>query len=333
MVGPRPEHGPVQTSSGDEGLIEWLQARAGLSAEQIAQLRGQCAQTGLPLREQALGLGLIDSATLAWLERLPAGWSGAVPPPALGRYLLERELGRGGMGVVYQAFDPQLGRRVAIKQLLPRDEGPVAARARERFAREARACATLSHRNLVPVYEVGELGGEPFLVMELVAGETLEQALARDPSIRQVVSWVQQVAEAVGVAHAAGIVHRDLKPGNVLIEREGGAARLTDFGLARDLSLDVQLTHAEALVGTPAFMSPEQAAREQATPASDVFSLGAVLYHALSGRLPFGGNEEGLAEVLVAIASLEPPPLRQVAARVPVDLQTVVQRCLEKEPA
>lgn len=311
-------------------LRSWLLRSGRVTGETLALLESQG-----PLAETALRRGLLSPTEATWLDRLPPDWGGDLPPATLGDYLIEAELGRGGMGVVYRAFDARLGRRVAVKLLSLKEEGSQAAAAKERFAREARAAATLAHPNLVQVYGVGEAGERPFLAMEYVEGGDLEAQLRREgearPSFRQLVTWAAEVAAGLGAAHAAGIIHRDVKPANVLIDTEG-RARLTDFGLAKRLDDDVHLTRSSALLGTPVFMSPEQAGRQKELgPETDVFSLGGVLYYGLTGSFPFGS--ENLTEILVAVTSEDPTPPRQLEPRIPLDLENVVLRCLEKDPA
>ncbi|MBL4847459.1 MAG: serine/threonine protein kinase, partial [Planctomycetes bacterium] len=312
-------------------LRTWLLRSGRASGETLALLESEG-----PLTESALRRGLLSEDEASWLERVPPDWAGDLPPASLGEYLIELELGRGGMGVVYKAYDTRLGRRVAIKQLtLKEQEGSQAEAAKQRFAREARATATLAHPNLVQVYGVGSEAGRPYLAMEYVAGGDLEGKLRLEgsarPSFRQLVTWAAEVAAGLGAAHAAGIIHRDVKPANVLIDLEGHA-RLTDFGLAKRLDDDVHLTRSSALLGTPVFMSPEQAGRSgDLGPETDVFSLGGVLYYGLTGRFPFGA--ENLTEILVAVTSEDPTPPREIEPRIPLDLENVVLRCLEKDPA
>jgi WD40 repeat protein len=312
-------------------LRSWLLRSGRVTGESLALLEREG-----PLAETALRRGLLSPLEATWLDRLPPDWSGDLTPKALGEYLIEQELGRGGMGVVYRAFDARLERRVAIKVLALKEEhGSQAEAAKERFAREARATATLAHPNLVQVYGVGVEGERPYLAMEYVEGGDLEARLRLQgearPSFRQLVTWTAQVAAGLGAAHAAGIIHRDVKPANVLIDLEG-QARLTDFGLAKRLDDDVHLTRSSALLGTPIFMSPEQAGRKKELgPETDVFSLGGVLYYGLTGSFPFGS--ESLTEILVAVTSEDPTPPRELQPRIPLDLENVVLRCLEKDPA
>ena len=203
-----------------------------------------------------------------------------------GEYSLERELGRGGMGVVYLARDVQLDRHVAIK-VLPAN---LAAQpeSRERFLREARTAAGLSHPNIVPIHRVGESGGFVFFVMSYVAGETLGERLRASGALpaASVTRILREVSWALAYAHGHGVVHRDVKPDNILLEEESGRAMVTDFGIARVGSVTLS-TDPGKIMGTAQFMSPEQATSESVDGRSDLYSLGIVGYLAASGRLPF----------------------------------------------
>src|SRR5439155_23308474 len=220
---------------------------------------------------------------------IPALDTPPVPPSAVGRYRVLRRLGRGGMGDVFAAFDPQLQREVAGKVLRPHladDPG-----ARIRFVREARAAAAVQHDNVLPVHEVGEADGVPFLVMPLLAGETLAARLRRDGPLppADVARLGRDAAAGLAAAHARGLVHRDVKPSNLWIETVSGGwrVRVLDFGLAR-AAADDRLTGTGLSPGTPGYMSPEQAEGSPALdPRTDLFSLGAVLYEAATGRPAF----------------------------------------------
>ncbi len=236
------------------------------------------------------------------------------------------------MGAVYRAFDPELRRHVAIKVLLEGRGGAGGERARTRFAREARATARLRHPAIVSVHEVGEHEGRPFLVMDLVEGEPLDETLKRQtPPPRRLAALVAELARALAHAHDLGIIHSDVKPANVLIDREG-RPKLTDFGLARDVDASRDLTVDGQFLGTPAYAAPEQARGDASAtgPRSDVYGLGAVLYHALTGRAPFGGSQ--VLEVLGRVFHEDPEPPRRVDPSIHPDLETIALRCLEKEP-
>jgi serine/threonine protein kinase len=210
------------------------------------------------------------------------------PGVRLGQYRLLRELGAGGMGVVYEAEDEWLSRRVAIKIL--RSDLPSEHESRERFLREARAMASIEHENVCTIYQVAEADGRPYMAMQLLVGETLETRLERERRLTapEAARIGREIACGLAAAHAKGLVHRDVKPANVWLEEGTGRVKLLDFGLAlaRD---NPHLTHSGFVIGTPAFMSPEQARGEPLDGRSDLFSLGIVLYLATTGERPFDG--------------------------------------------
>jgi len=247
-----------------------------------------------------------------------------------GRYSLERVLGRGGMGVVYLAQDVALDRPVALK-LLPAAMASEPA-LRERFLREARTAAKLSHPNIVPVHSVEEVGEFVFFVMAFVEGQSLgERVRERGPvDPREAARILREVAWALAYAHGQGVVHRDVKPDNILIEARNGRAMVTDFGIASAGPVTGPTGEAEIL-GTPEFMSPEQAGGAPADGRSDLYALGVVGFHMLSGRLPIEGPtpQATLARLLTQAA----PALTSVASEVPAGLARAVDRCLEKDPA
>ncbi|MDW7981240.1 MAG: protein kinase [Thermomicrobium sp.] len=244
------------------------------------------------------------------------------------RYRLDEPIGEGGMAVVYRGYDLVLGRPVAIKVL----RGQFAADASflRRFEREAQAAARLSHPNIVSVYDVGRDDGLPYIVMEYVPGKTLKRLiLERAPfPLEEAVQIVRQVAAALDFAHHHGLVHRDIKPQNILVD-ERGFVKVTDFGIAKGLS-DVSLTEAGFGMGTVHYVSPEQARGEPATPASDIYALGVVLYEMLTGRLPFEADSPiGLAMKHV---HEPPPPPRQFNPTLPPPVEAIVLRALAKDP-
>ncbi|MEQ1691694.1 MAG: serine/threonine-protein kinase [Gemmatimonas sp.] len=247
-----------------------------------------------------------------------------------GQYAIERELGRGGMGIVVLARDERLDRQVALKVLPP----ALAEQSdtRERFLREARMAAKLSHPNIVPVHRADDIGGFAFFAMGYVDGETLGDRIRDRGSLppAEVVRILREVAWALAYAHARGIVHRDVKPENILLERGSGRAIVTDFGIAR-ADFNPSLTQDGYVLGTVHYMSPEQSSGDPLDGRSDLYSLGCVGFFALSGRLPFDGQSP--QGILVAHATKEPPPLRSIAPQVPAPLATVIDRCLRKSPA
>ncbi len=247
----------------------------------------------------------------------------------IGPYELRDEIGRGGMGVVYRARDTRLGRDVAIKLML--DPERVAGAARERFVREALGAARISHPGVVPIFDAGLDGGQPFVVMAFVPGVTLKAASRSERlPARRVAEIVRQVAEAVHHGHRNGIIHRDLKPENVLID-DVGRPLVMDFGLAYDVGDQRSLTESGEIIGTPSYMSPEQASGEPARdPSTDVWALGAILYWGLTGRAPFVG--QGPLEIIKRVLFDDPPAPRSIDPEVPIELEAIALRCLEKEP-
>jgi predicted Ser/Thr protein kinase len=255
--------------------------------------------------------------------------SGALELPCrLGGYELLEELGRGGMGVVYRARQLGLDREVAVKMIL---RGQLASPVdRERFRAEAESAARLDHPNIVPVYEVGESEGRPFFSMKYIAGRTLSQVLAERPlPARDAASILAAVSRAIHFAHQKGVLHRDLKPSNILLDAEG-EAHITDFGLAKRITEPGSLTKSGAILGTPSYMAPEQAAgaRGEVGPASDVYSLGAVLYHTLTGRPPFQAASP--VDTVLLVLEQDPVPPRVINPKVDRDLEMIALRCLQK---
>jgi len=226
----------------------------------------------------------------------------------IGRYEIESELGRGAMGVVYLARDPQLHRRVALKTF-PAHEGlsrDQQQEFRERFVREARAAAGLAHPGVVTVHDVGEHDGVPFFTMEYVPGSTLEQLLRSGPiDAEPAFSIAERVVEALCAAHEAGIVHRDVKPANILVRASDRAVKVADFGVARIAASD--LTRSGSWIGSPAYMSPEQIRGQEVDARSDLFSLAVILYEMLCGKRPFEG--EDVPQLAYSIVHLTPVPI------------------------
>ena len=246
-----------------------------------------------------------------------------------GQYTIERELGRGGMGVVLLARDERLDRLVALKVLPPALAGQ--PQTRERFLREARMAAQLSHPNIVPVHRADEIGGFAFFAMGFVDGETLADRIRDRGTLApaEVVRVLREVAWALAYAHARGIVHRDVKPENILLERSTGRAIVTDFGIAR-ADFNPALTQDGYVMGTVHYMSPEQSSGLEIDGRSDLYALGCIGFLALSGRLPFEGPSP--QAILVAHATKEPPTLRSIATEIPAALADVIDQCLRKSP-
>ena len=246
-----------------------------------------------------------------------------------GRYSLEREIGRGGMGIVFLARDVALDRLVAIK-LLPPTLAAVPTM-REQFIREARTSAKLSHPHIVPIYAVEEIGDLVFFVMALVDGQTLTQRIRSKGgfSLQEAVRILREVAWALVHAHAQGVVHRDVKPDNILLEEGSGRALVTDFGIAQVMGSAVDQGSSD-VIGTPEFMSPEQALGESVDERSDIYSLGIVAFLSLSGQLPFDAATP--AELVTKQIQTTAPKLTSVAPGTPRKLSRLVELCLRKEP-
>lgn len=258
----------------------------------------------------------------------PTNEPGFKLPHRFGDYELLAELGRGGMGIVYQARQISLDRAVAVKMIV---RGNLATPSDHlRFQAEATATARLDHAGIVPVYEVGEWHDRPFFSMKLVAGTTLAARLADGPlPARESARILAAVCDAVDYAHRQGVLHRDLKPSNILLD-EFDRPLITDFGLAKQMGDAVSLTNTGAVLGTPSYMAPEQAAGAAAEigPASDVYSLGTILYHMLTGRPPFLAATP--LEIIFLVLEQEPLPPRALNPKADRDLELIALRCLQK---
>lgn len=246
----------------------------------------------------------------------------------LGPYRIVKALGHGGMGAVYDAFDTRLHRRIALKVMLPQFADMDTAR--QRFLREARATARVCHENVVTVYEADERDGVPYIAMQLLEGRSLEESLRQNeaPDLATILRIARETAEGLAAAHAFGLVHRDVKPANLWLEAPTGRVKVLDFGLARPIDTDIEVTIHGAVVGTPAYMSPEQARGENVTLRTDLFSLGVVLYRLCSGRLPFDGPTT--LAVLTALGTQEPTPLCQLNPDIPPPLADLIHQLLAK---
>ena len=345
-------------SPGDEELLATL-------VEELSELQGPAAQAALeqlatdhpPLAGQLRELfaamlvtdAVAEQSTIFARERhgsdsgsgsgaspsasWPTSGTGMLPgvtplPATFGDYELLEEIGRGGMGVVYRAVQKSLGRTVAIKMLLRRDLATPADLLR--FRSEAEAAAQLDHPGIVSIFEVGECDGHPFYSMQLVEGTTLAKRLRQGPlPAREAAALLAKVADAVQVAHTRGVLHRDLKPSNILIDA-GGEPHVSDFGLAKRLEAEESVTHTGAILGTPCYMSPEQAAgsRGDVGPTSDVWSLGTILYQMLTGRPPFQASSP--MDTLLAVLESDPPVPRSIDRHVDRDLEMIALKSLQK---
>ncbi len=277
------------------------------------------------------------NSSLVDVETLDSHAAAAPSPPStklpqIPGYEMLRVIAAGGMGVVYEAVDQTLRRRVAIK--LPRTQMLAGTDDQQRFFREARSAARLSHPHICPIYEVGEYGDQPYLALAYIDGVTLRQwAQEQQPSPHAAAEMVATLAETIHFAHEHGVVHRDIKPANVMIEAGSGRPVLMDFGLAKELAdADSHVTRSGQVMGTPAYMAPEQAAGRNAEigPCSDIYGLGAVMFELISGQVPFLGT---VGEVLQQVQTEDAPSLRRVASgQVHRDLDTICAKALSRRP-
>jgi len=281
--------------------------------------------------------GFLESpAVEAAADMVSGGYQSLIAGTTLGRYRIERRVGAGGMGEVFLALDTHLGRRVALK-VLPDSFG--GNESRTRFLREARLASSLDHPNICTIHEIGEDSGHTFISMQYIEGQTLKELMGSNPlEPARAISIALQIADALATAHERGIVHRDIKSSNIMITPRG-QAKVLDFGLAKSIEnssiassvILTQLTQSGAAMGTPAYMSPEQARGERAEYRSDVFSLGAVLYEMATGRLPF--KENSAAETMNAIINKPHSSAISINRDVPQELSDAIDRALAKQPA
>jgi serine/threonine protein kinase len=255
------------------------------------------------------------------------------PLKSLGRYQIQGVLGKGAMGLVYDGLDPGLNRRVAIKTILVKQlDEEMALMYSKRFEREVRAVARLNHRNIVQVYDFGAEGDVAYIVMEYIQGKELKDFFDANQrfDIKTTFRLMTELLDALEFAHDAGIIHRDIKPANVMVDAEGHA-KLTDFGVARVVDPDAppaEATMTGAVVGTPAYMSPEQIQGEPIDRRTDIFSAGIIFYQFLTGQKPFEGNQWALAKKIIQDEPVRPSKLVQV----PAAIDRVIARALAKKP-
>jgi len=285
----------------------------------------------LPIATMSIASGQASvGENLRELQRFLAPAQSAGELGRIGTYRVLRILGAGGMGIVMEAVDIQLGRRVALKAMNPLLTANPASKTR--FLREARAAAAIQHDHVVTIHQVGEYEGLPYLAMQLLSGESLQQRLARQGKLSpaEALRIGRQIALGLSAAHQQGVVHRDIKPDNIWLEAPNDRVKILDFGLAKVADDEVSLTHSGALAGTPSYMSPEQARGEPVDHRADLFSLGCVIYRMCAGRTPFTGSNT--AALLLAVTQEKPPPLERFAPDAPQGLSDLVAKLLRKDP-
>jgi serine/threonine-protein kinase len=343
-VSPSPSAAPDpasdSASSDHEALLAELLGRLADRAQQgeivdIDEVARQHPQLADELRE-LWGAVMLADAVGTQVATSPSAEFEAVDEPSytmelpcqLGDYELLEELGRGGMGVVYRAHQKSLSREVAVKLVL---RGKLASETeRRRFRAEAEAAASLDHPGIVPVYEVAEVDGQLFFSMQHISGQTLSQRLAAGPMpARETAELMSKVATAIHFAHRHGILHRDLKPSNILMDKDG-EPHITDFGLAKQVDAGADITKTGTVLGTPAYMAPEQAAggRGRMGPSTDVYSLGCILYHMQTGRPPFQAPSP--VDTVLMVLEQDPVPPRVLNPKADRDLEMITMRCLQK---
>jgi tRNA A-37 threonylcarbamoyl transferase component Bud32 len=312
-------------------LVEWEELRRQGKTATAEELCPDDAQLQATLRDRLARRQRLNAVLDLPTETRSAPATETASLPVIDGYEMGELLGRGGMGLVFKARQQALKRYVALKIIL--SGAHAGADERGRFRTEALAVARLHHPGIVQIYEVGEQAGCPYLVLELVSGGSLAAQLQGTPMPpRRAAQLLLDLARALQHAHEQGIVHRDLKPANVLLTETGGA-KIADFGLAKLLDVEQGQTHTGAVLGSPSYMAPEQAAGKGRAigPATDLYALGAILYEMLTGRPPFLGAS--FLETLEQVRSHELAPPQTLQPTVPADLATICLKCLEKVPA
>jgi len=249
----------------------------------------------------------------------------------IGRYEIQEHIGEGGMAQVYRAFDPEINRAVALKIL--KEEHCQDEERKGRFLREGKAAGALTHPNIVTVYDVGELEGAPYIMMELLEGQTLGDLLRQNARIpmEHILEIAMQLAGALDYAHGKGVVHRDLKPENIMLGSDGRSVKIADFGIARIEEVsEKENTQVGMMLGTPRYMSPEQASGERVDGRSDLFAVGVLLYELITGKKAF--DAESMPTLIMQIVQKDPLPIRQINTSAPVGLQKIVHKLLQKKP-
>lgn len=311
---------------GRQGIINTLTPKVGSSkkAKSSSLRHRDAALTEKPLNASDIGARTSSSASEA---------SSRPDRTQLGRYRIERQIGRGSMGAVYAGMDPKVGRAVALKTLaLGREfEGDEFAEARSRFFREAETAGRLQHRDIVTIYDAGEENGLAYIAMEFLSGTDLQNYTQPDRllPVAVVLRYMARVALALHYAHSQGVVHRDIKPANVMVDLAADTVKVTDFGIAR-ISAEASRTRTGLVLGSPSFMSPEQMAGQRVDGRSDLYSLGAMLFQLLTGRLPH--KAESMAQLMYQIANEVAPDIRIFRPELPESLAEIVSRAMEKRP-
>jgi serine/threonine protein kinase len=310
-----------------EMLLDWEDGQSGDTTESLEKFCGDSPDVLDQVRSSLADLKFVD----AFLEASDQTESDEKDLPSFPGYATIRELGRGGMGVVYAGRDRRLGRKVALKVVHP--DRVHSANDRDRFLREARAMAAVQSERVMPIFHVGVANGLLFIVMPLLDGETLADRLGREVKLSpsDVIRIGRDMAEGLAAVHVKGLIHRDLKPANVWLEGAVGRAKLLDFGLAADLDrTGPDLTAEGAVIGTASYMSPEQANGKPLDARSDLFSLGTILYEMATGKSAF--RKESLTATLMAVSEKHPLPAHKLNPSVPTALSAVVMRLLCKNP-